>query len=57
MTLLKLSNNHTGGALDQETMARVLTKAKAVVLALWGRTTRRMQLTSGFIVFVYGIKP
>jgi hypothetical protein len=55
MTLLKLSRNNTS-ALDEATMRRVLGKAKAVVLALLGRTSRRMQIASGLIAFVYGIK-
>jgi hypothetical protein len=51
MSLLKHLNNHSN-VLDEITMNDVWDKFRGLVMAGWGRTTRRLRMATAAIIFL-----
>ncbi len=56
MSALKHLTSHSH-VLDELTMNDLWDGFKGIVLAAWGRTTRRMRAAGAFLIFLYASTP
>jgi hypothetical protein len=56
MSAIKHLTGHSH-VLDDLTMNDLWDGLKGLVLAAWGRTTRRMRAAGGFLIFLYAFAP